>query len=144
MKSIAQEAGVSVETVYAIGNKGKLILRVMERVLVGGDSAVDLLEDPIYRAVLARADPYLRIEGFVAFFLREFSRFARVFWPFEQAAQADVEVHTEYLKFGEQMYLIFAQFPSSLALTACCAPTSSCRWLPTWYGSWPARRPSTP
>jgi AcrR family transcriptional regulator len=115
MKDIAEEAGVSVETVYAIGNKKKLILRVMERVLVGGDSSVSLLEDPVYRSVLARTDPYLRIEGFVAFFLREFSRFARIFWPFEHAAQADAEVHAEYLKFGEQMYLIFAQLPASLA-----------------------------
>jgi AcrR family transcriptional regulator len=69
MPSIAQEAGVVVETVYRIfGSKAALFRAVMEAVLAGGSARADVPveERPAIRAVIEEPDPGRQIALYAA------------------------------------------------------------------------------
>jgi AcrR family transcriptional regulator len=69
MPSIAEEAGVVVETVYRIfGSKAALFRAVMEAVLAGGSARaeVPVEERPAIRAVIEEPDPHRKIALYAA------------------------------------------------------------------------------
>lgn len=101
MKQIATRAGVAVETVYAQGSKAALLLAAVDRVLVGDDEPVPVMERPELRAALAAsdADEVLRRIGAVA--EAGLPRVMRMLFAFERAAGADPEIaaaHAEYAR----------------------------------------------
>jgi AcrR family transcriptional regulator len=89
MKAIAGEAGTSVETVYAQGSKGALLLACVDRALGGDDDDVPLTDRADFTAALTRPSAEAAIEAFVRAMTEVAQRAGGLLVAFEDAAAAD-------------------------------------------------------
>lgn len=89
MKAIANEAGTSVETVYAQGSKGALLLACIDRALGGDDADVPLTDREAFAAAFARPSAEATIEAFVRAMTDVAIRAGGLLVAFEDAATAD-------------------------------------------------------
>jgi AcrR family transcriptional regulator len=89
MKSIAGEAGTSVETVYAQGSKAALLLACVDRALAGDDDDVLLTDRAEFATALEEPSPAAVIEGFVRALANVAVRASGLLVAFEDAAAAD-------------------------------------------------------
>jgi len=63
IRAIAEEAGVAVQTVYAVfGNKRQLVIELIENAITGGDQLASVTEHPEVQAIRAEPDPRRRAE----------------------------------------------------------------------------------
>jgi AcrR family transcriptional regulator len=93
IESIAQEAGVAVETVYAaFGNKRAILSRLMSVSLVGDDEPIPLLEREGPKAVMAEPDQKRQIELFSRDMAEIMGRVAPLFEVMRAAAKTEAEL----------------------------------------------------
>jgi AcrR family transcriptional regulator len=97
MEAIAQEAGVAVETVYAIfGNKRAILSRLIEVSLVGDEQPTPLLEREGPRAVLKETDQHRQVELFAEDIYEIMSRMTPIFDILRTASKADTKIAEMY------------------------------------------------
>lgn len=97
MDAIAQEAGVSVETVYAtFGNKRKILSRLIDVSLVGDEQPVPLLQRAGPQAVMKETDQRRQVELFAEDIYEIMSRMTPIFGVMRAAAQTDTEIAGMY------------------------------------------------
>lgn len=102
MKEVAARAGVSVETVYALGGKASLLLTAVDRALAGDDEPVPLIERPGLREVLGAPDARAALHR-----LRDLTRVGLptalpMLHAFQLAAGADPEIAAAYAVYAER------------------------------------------
>jgi AcrR family transcriptional regulator len=90
IEAIARQAGVAVETVYAVFGSKKNILSALVDVSVGGDDEpVALLDRPGPQAVLRERDPHRQVQMFAYDIAVIISRVAPIFEVLRSAAQTE-------------------------------------------------------
>ena len=91
IRAIAEEAGVAVQTVYAVfGNKRQLVIELVENAVTGDDHLVDsLAEDSETSAVRAEPDPRRRAQLGAALSRKIIERVLPVFKITSDAAAVD-------------------------------------------------------
>lgn len=89
IQSVADEAGVAVQTVYAgFGHKRELLRKVLEATVVGAD-AETLTESPAWSAIAEEPDPRRRAELDAAFTAKISRRVAPVMKVLREASTVD-------------------------------------------------------
>jgi AcrR family transcriptional regulator len=96
MRAIAQQAGVSVETVNLTAAKRELLLAAFTLTVTGEDSTARLLDRPEPKAIFDDPDPVRGLRGIADWVARTNTRVMRLWRVFEQAAAADAEISAEY------------------------------------------------
>lgn len=97
IEAIAQQAGVAVETVYAIfGNKRAILARLIDVSLVGDEESIPLLEREGPQAVMKETDQHRQIEVFAEDIYEIMSRMTPVFEIIRTAAKTDTEIAGMY------------------------------------------------
>jgi AcrR family transcriptional regulator len=95
MEMIAQEAGVSLETVYAIfGNKQTILTDLVGVTVVGDDEPVALLDRPGPQAVRQEHDQHRQIRMFAHDLQAIMSRMAPIFDMLHTAAKTEPDIAT--------------------------------------------------
>ena len=93
MESIAREAGVAVETVYAIfGNKRAILSALVGVSLVGDDEPVPLLQREGPRAVMQEKDQSCQVELFAEDMAGIMGRMAPLFEVMRGAAKTEADI----------------------------------------------------
>jgi AcrR family transcriptional regulator len=93
VEAIAQEAGVAVETVYAIfGNKKAILSRLVDVSVVGDEEPVPLLERPGPRAVKKERDQRRQIRLFAQQIRDIMTRMAPLFDVMRTAAKTEPDI----------------------------------------------------
>ncbi|NMO53384.1 TetR/AcrR family transcriptional regulator [Actinoplanes sp. TBRC 11911] len=92
LASIAERAGVSVETVQANGPKRALLMASFERVFTGDEGPRPVSETPTGQQILTEIDLAGFRAALVAFLVAANSRGVRLWRAFEAAADSDKEV----------------------------------------------------
>ena len=100
---MAEDAGVSVQSVHLAGPKASLLLAAYEVALVGDEGAHSYLERPAMQLILAEPDSAIAVAAFVDFLVQSYARAADI-WAALRAA-ADVLGFLTW----EQSYLYFVQ-----------------------------------
>ena len=90
--AIAEEAGVSVETVQAHGPKKRLLLAALEVASVGVDGGRSILDVPEAQAVLAEHNAREGLLGLASFAAELNGRIGRLWQAVAAAAQGDPEI----------------------------------------------------
>ena len=97
--TIADEARVSRETIYAtFGNKREILRRLIERAVRGEDPDTPLLQQAAPQAVVRNADPRQLISSFSADIARRLARVAPLVAVVGEASAEDDEAGTLYRK----------------------------------------------
>src|SRR5260370_36590786 len=98
MESLANEAGVAVETVYsAFGTKREVLARLVDRSLVGDDEPTHLLDRPGPQSVHADRDQRRQISAFARDMATIMGRVGPLFAVMRAAAPTEPEI-AELLK----------------------------------------------
>ncbi len=93
MSSIAQRAGVALDTIYAsIGGKPALFKLLVESAISGVDQPVVALEREYVRAVRAEGDPRQKLALYARAVCAIHKRLAPLFEVLQSAASADAEL----------------------------------------------------
>jgi AcrR family transcriptional regulator len=95
IQTIAERAGVAVQTVYAVfGNKRELLRQLIESTIAGPDAeeASPIAERPEAQAVAAEPDTHRRVELDAAFSRSIIERVAPIVRVAEEAAASDPEL----------------------------------------------------
>lgn len=93
IQAVADEAGVAVQTVYAVfGNKRELLRQALAAAVTGDADPRPLFERPEGRAVAAEPDPRRRAELDAAMVARISPRIAPIVRAVREAAAADPEM----------------------------------------------------
>lgn len=96
MRSIAERAGVSVETVNALGPKASLLGAALVRAFTGSDDDLRLLDLEEPSLHMADADAEGAARGVMRFIAGKNVQVARVWRAYEQAAENDDAVAAEF------------------------------------------------
>lgn len=97
MDSIAQEAGVAVETVYAtFRNKRAILTRLIDVSLVGDEESVPLLQREGPQAVMRETDQQRQVELFAEDIYQIMSRMTPIFEIMRTASKTDPEIADMY------------------------------------------------
>jgi AcrR family transcriptional regulator len=95
IESIAQEAGVATETVYAaFGNKLSILTKLIDVSVVGDDEPVPLMERPNIRANAQMTDPRKLIETFSNDIYNIMQRMSPIFMLLRTAGKSEPEIAT--------------------------------------------------
>lgn len=89
MKAIAQEAGVSVQSVHLAGSKAALLIAAFEQTFAGDEGRHSLSERPEMVEILSRDTVAEVIDGWLDFVARANSRTARISRAMSVAAEVD-------------------------------------------------------
>jgi len=92
LRTIAAEAGVSVQSVHLAGPKPSLLLAAWEHAFAGDEGAHSLLERPAMAQILAEPDSAVALALFVAFMVEANARGAGIWRAMRTAADADSQV----------------------------------------------------
>ena len=93
IQAIAEQAGVAVQTVYAVfGNKRELLRQLIESTITGDDDSMPITQRPEAQAVAAEPDARRRAELDAALSLSITRRVAPIVRVAEEAAASDPEV----------------------------------------------------
>jgi AcrR family transcriptional regulator len=114
MKDIAALAGVSVETVYGQGGKASLLLKVVDRVLVGDDEPVPAMERPPIQAMLIAPDVHEAVTLLRAILVTSLPAALPVLHAFEQAAGADPDIAAAHRTYEERRLADMSRIAQSL------------------------------
>jgi AcrR family transcriptional regulator len=92
IQAVADEAGVAVQTVYAVfGSKRELLRSLLEAAVTGGQSEEPLSEGPDFRAIAQEPDPRRRAVMDAAMSTQISRRVAPIMQLLREAAAADPE-----------------------------------------------------
>lgn len=93
IQAIAEQAGVAIQTVYAVfGNKRELLRQLIESTITGDDDSLPITQRPEVQAVAAEPDARRRAELDAALSLSITRRVAPIVRVAEEAAASDPEV----------------------------------------------------
>jgi AcrR family transcriptional regulator len=93
IQAIAEQAGVAIQTVYAVfGNKRELLRQLIESTITGDDDSMPITQRPEAQAVAAEPDPRRRAELDAAMSLSITRRVAPIVRVAEEAAASDPEL----------------------------------------------------
>lgn len=93
LEAIAQEAGVSVETVYAtFGSKRAILSKLIDISVVGDDEAIPLLQRPGPQAVQQEKDQQRQIQLFARDIVEIMGRMAPLFGIMHVAAKTEPDI----------------------------------------------------
>jgi AcrR family transcriptional regulator len=93
IEAIAQQAGVSVETIYAVFGSKKNVLKALVDVSVAGDDQpLTLLERPGPQAVLQERNQHRQVQMFAKDIATIISRVAPIFEVLHDAARAEPDI----------------------------------------------------
>jgi AcrR family transcriptional regulator len=115
MKQIAARAGVSVETVYAQGNKASLLLAAVDRVLVGDDEPVPVRDRPQTQTVLNAPDAREAVRRLRDFAVAGLPRALAVLHAFHRAEGVDAEIAAAHATYEERRLADMRRFAAALA-----------------------------
>lgn len=116
--AIAQEAGVAVETVYALyRNKRTVLARVVDIAVVGDDGPLPLLDRAGPQAVLREVDRQRQIALFAQGIREIMGRVGALFWVMRVAAATEPEITTLLHDLLEQRRQGMAFFVAALLHT---------------------------
>ncbi|MGA4993122.1 TetR/AcrR family transcriptional regulator [Nonomuraea bangladeshensis] len=115
MKDIAARAGVSVETVYAQGNKASLLLKVVDRALAGDEGPETVLERPGMRGVLEASDPREVLRRLREILVAGIPYALPVMHAFQTAAAADPEIAEVFATYEERRLTDMTAIAEALA-----------------------------
>ncbi len=105
MQAVADQAGVSVETVYAQGTKSSLLRCCVDRALAGNDEPVALASQPASVEALGAATQVEVATAFARLSVTRAQRAAAAIVAFEDAAAADPALAEEW-QLAEQRRLV--------------------------------------
>lgn len=121
IQAVADEAGVAVQTVYAVfGNKRELLRRALETAISGGPTP--LADGDDYRAVVEEPDPRRRAELDAAMATRISQRVAPILRVLRDASAADPEFAATARQITEQRRSDMADAVRALRGTAGAPP----------------------
>lgn len=89
MKGIAQEAGVSVQSVHLAGSKAALLIAAFERTFAGDEGRHSLSERPEMAEIMSRRDPLDAMRGWLDYVTRANARTAGLVRAMTVAAETD-------------------------------------------------------
>lgn len=89
MKGIAQEAGVSVQSVHLAGSKAALLIAAFERAFAGDEGRHSLSERPAMAEIMAREDPLEAMRGWLDYVTQANARTAGLVRAMTVAAETD-------------------------------------------------------
>jgi AcrR family transcriptional regulator len=89
MKGIAQEAGVSVQSVHLAGSKAALLISAFERAFAGDEGRHSLSERPAMIEIMSRADPLDAMRGWLDYVTQANGRTAGLVRAMTAAAETD-------------------------------------------------------
>ena len=92
MRAIAQEAGVSVESVYLTGSKPSLLLAAFEQLFAGDEGSHSLTERPAIAEIMAMPDTAAAIDHYVDFVAEANGRAIGLWRAMRSAADQDGQV----------------------------------------------------
>jgi AcrR family transcriptional regulator len=93
IQAIAEQAGVAIQTVYAVfGNKRELLRQLIESTITGDDDSMPITQRPEAQAVAAEPDARRRAELDAAMSLSITRRVAPIVRVAEEAAASDPEL----------------------------------------------------
>jgi AcrR family transcriptional regulator len=115
MKNIAARAGVSVETVHAQGSKASLLLAAVDRVLVGDDAPVPVIERPEMITVLEAPSAREAMRRLRELIVANLGQALPVMHAFQRAAGADPEIEAAYATYDQRRLADMTRIAESLA-----------------------------
>lgn len=89
IRAIAQEAGVSVQSVSLAGPKASLLVSAFERSFAGDDDQLPLMERPELARILEQSDHAVMLQQYVAFIAEGNERASGIWRALMAAADAD-------------------------------------------------------
>lgn len=89
MKDIAEEAGVSVQSVHLAGPKAALLIAAFERAFAGDEGRHSLSERPAMAEIMSRADPLDAVRGWLDYVTQANVRTAALVRAMTVAAETD-------------------------------------------------------
>lgn len=89
MKGIAQEAGVSVQSVHLAGSKATLLIASFERAFAGDEGRHSLSERPAMAEIMSRKDPLDAMRGWLDYVTQANARTAGLVRAMTVAAETD-------------------------------------------------------
>lgn len=92
MRAIADEAGVSVQSVNLAGPKSALLFAAWQHAFAGDEGAHSLLERPEMAQILAEPDAAVALTRFVAFVVQGNAKGAAIWRAMKAAADSDPQV----------------------------------------------------
>jgi AcrR family transcriptional regulator len=124
MKAIAQEAGVSVQTVNLHGPKHALLLAAYDRTLGESEGWQSLNDTEAMQAIISETDPARLIELYAAFMTAANGRIAALVRTLRAAADADPAVRDLYAVVDERRLSSIRQGVGLMALRGVIPPES--------------------
>lgn len=116
MQAIADEAGMSVQSLYfTFGTKRALLSELLDVAVAGDDEPVPTLERPRVRAALDDLDPDAQLREQARLAREIYERVAPVLQVVAHAATADPEIHELWETNNAQRAVVMERFVTALA-----------------------------
>lgn len=116
MRAIADEAGVHVDTVYALaGRKPELARELIERALSGADRAIPAAERDYVAAIRAEPDPRRKLRIYANATVLMLERLAPLFLALRDAAAQDEAARDLWRSFSDRRAANMRQFVADVA-----------------------------
>jgi AcrR family transcriptional regulator len=118
MRAIAEQAGASVESVNLAGTKRDLLMAALSRATAKGETDARLLDLPEPKALFTDPDPAVALSNLMAWVAASNQRTSRLWRSFDQAADTDVGIRSDYADFLSRMRAESSRVVSELAYRA--------------------------
>jgi AcrR family transcriptional regulator len=103
MRAIAERAGASLESVNLAGTKRDLLMASLSRATAQGETDARLLDLPEPKALFAEADPAVALSNLMTWIAASNQRISRLWRSFDQAADTDLDIRSDYADFLGRM-----------------------------------------
>jgi AcrR family transcriptional regulator len=103
MRAIAERAGASVESVNLAGTKRDLLMASLSRATAQGETDARLLDLPEPKALFTDPDPAIALSNLMTWIAASNQRISRLWRSFDQAADTDRDIRSDYADFLSRM-----------------------------------------
>lgn len=103
MRSIAERAGASLESVNLAGTKRDLLMATLSRATAQGETDARLLDLPEPKALFAQTDPSVALSNLMTWVAASNQRISRLWRSLDQAADTDAGIRSDYADFLSRM-----------------------------------------
>jgi AcrR family transcriptional regulator len=103
MRAIAQRAGASVESVNLAGTKRDLLMASLNRATSRVETDARLLDLPEPKSLFAEKDAVVALRNLMSWVAASNQRISLLWRSFEQAADADADIRSDYTDFLSRM-----------------------------------------
>ena len=103
MRAIAECAGASLESVNLAGTKRDLLMATLNRATAQGETDARLLDLPEPKALFTDPDPATALSNLMTWVAASNQRISRLWRSFDQAADTDPGIRSEYTEFLSRM-----------------------------------------